>query len=159
MRKNIKIFISYAHANQDLASRFVSKFKEYTRPSKTYYYQYWRDTDLLVGEDWDQEIKTALDECHLGMLLISASFLGSSYITRVELKAIKNKPVLPVLLWPIDFERHDLKGLERYQFFRLQKPGLIRPKAYGECTTKQREEFIFLLFQQVEASLDKLFFS
>ena len=158
MRKRVSIFVSYAHANQDLATRFVTQFKEYTRPSKSYQYNIRRDTDLLVGENWDQEIKKSLDKCDLGLLLISASFLGSNYITSIELKLLETKPVIPVLLWPIDFDRHDLMGLDEKQIFRFNKPGLLRPKSYGQCTTKQRVEFILALFQQVEKRLDKLNF-
>jgi len=158
MRKRVTMFVSYAHANQELAGRFVTQYKEYTRPSKSYHYNIWRDTDLLVGENWDQEIKKALDKCDLGLLLISASFLGSNYITSIELKLLETKPVIPVLLWPIDFDRYDLKGLDEKQIFRFNKPGFLRPKSYGHCTTKQRVEFILALFQQVEKRLDKFNF-
>ena len=152
------MFVSYAHANQDLAGRFVTQFKEYTRPSKAYQYHIWRDIDLLAGENWDQEIKKSLDKCDLGLLLISASFLGSNYITSVELELLGTKPVIPVLLWPVDFDRHDLKGLQEKQIFRFNKSGFLRPKSYGQCTTKQRVEFMLALFKQVEKRLDKLSF-
>jgi len=156
MRKRITMFVSCAHANQELASRFSAQFKEYTLPSKAYQYNIWRDTDLLVGENWDQEIKKALNKCDLGLLLISASFLGSNYITSIELNLLKTKPIIPVLLWPVDFDRYDLKGLREKQIFRYNKPGFIKPKSYGQCTTKQRVEFMLALFQQVEKRLDKL---
>lgn len=155
MRVEVKIFVSYSHNNQELADRFLKKLKIYTRPSIKYHYRYWQDSKLIVGEEWDLEIKKALMECSIGLLLISASFLGSKYITEVELRYLKDKPIIPVLLWPVDFDRHDLKGLEGHQIFRLNKPGLLRPKAYGECTVKQREAFVLSLFQQMEHRLDK----
>jgi hypothetical protein len=89
--------------------------------------------------------------------MISASFLGSRFIEDIELDFLRSKPVLPVLLWPVDFKRHDLKGLNEKQIFRLDKPGLSKPKSFGECTKKQREEFMLALFQQVEYRLDKLY--
>jgi hypothetical protein len=156
MRTKINIFISYAHSNKDLVDRFVEKFEEYTRPSKNYHYQIWWDERLLVGEDWKEEILIALEESDLGLLMISASFLGSKFITDVELNFFKSKPVIPVLLWSVDFKRHNLRGIEEKQIFRLKKPGLSKPKSYGECTTKQREEFMLTLFQQIESRLDKL---
>jgi hypothetical protein len=158
MKKRVTIFVSYAHANQELAGRFVAQFREFTLPSKAYQYHIWRDTDLLVGENWDQEIKQALDKCDLGLLLISASFLGSNYITSIEFKLLERKPVIPVLLWPVDFDRYDLKGLQEKQIFRYNKPGFLKPKSYGQCTAKQRVEFMLALFQQVEKRLDKLSF-
>ena len=81
MRKDIKFFVSYAQRNQGLATRFIDHFMEYAEPSIKYNYKIWRDTTgILVGENWDEEIKRALEECHIGLLLISVSFLGSSYI-------------------------------------------------------------------------------
>ena len=156
MKKRVSVFVSYAHANQELAGRFVEQFKQFTTPSKTYQYQFWRDQKLLVGENWDQEIKKALRACDLGLLLISASFLGSKYIADVELKYLEDKPLIPVLLWPIDLKRHDLKGLKEKQIFRFSKPGFINPKSYGQCSPKQRVEFMLALFQQVENRLDKI---
>ena len=156
MRTKVKVFISYAHANKDLVSRFVKKFDEYTRPSLKYRYQIWWDKRLLVGEVWMKEIIKALEECDLGILMISASFLGSRFIEAVELDFLRAKPVIPVMLWPIDFKRHNMKGIREKQIFRLDKSGLIRPKSFGECTKKQREEFMLALFQQVEDRLDKL---
>jgi hypothetical protein len=159
MKKRVSFFLSYAHANQELAGRFVEQFREFTTPSKTYQYHYWYDQKLLAGENWDKEIKKVLKKCDLGLLLISASFLGSKYITTVELKQLENKPLIPVLLWPVDFDRHDLRGLHEKQIFRYNKTGFIKPKSYGQCNSKQRVEFILALFQQVEKRLDKIHMS
>ena len=156
MRTKVKVFISYAHANKDLVTRFVKKFEDYTRPSLNYDYQIWWDKKLLVGEEWQNEIIKALEECDLGLLMISPSFLGSKFIEDVELDFLRSKPVLPVLLWPVDFKRHNLKGIEQKQIFRLDKLDMKRPKSFGHCTTKQREEFMLVLFQHVEDRLDKL---
>ena len=157
MRKKVKFFVSYAHRNQNLVIKFLDHFLEYAGASSKYDYHLWRDsTNILVGEDWDKEITTALKQCDIGLLIISASFLGSKYITRVELKKLRNKPIIPVLLWPIDFERFDLKGLQRKQIFRLDNPRFQAPKSYGDCNTKQRNQFVLKLFGNVERRLDKL---
>jgi len=34
MRKRVTMFASYAHANQELAGRFVAQFREFTLPPK-----------------------------------------------------------------------------------------------------------------------------
>ena len=157
MKTKVRFFVSYAHRNQALAVNFLDHFLEYTGASLKYDYHLWRDTtNILVGENWDDEIKTAAEQCDIGLLLISASFLGSRYITRVELRQLRSKPVIPVLLWPIDFERFDLKGLQRKQIFRLNSPRFQEPKSYGDCNTKQRNKFILKLFRQVERRLDRL---
>ena len=141
----MKIFISYARANKKLARRFFDKFFEVARPSKRYNYIFWQDTEILVGEDWNTEIQAALDECDLGLLLISPAFLGSQYITEHELPkfiGVGAKPLIPVMLQPVDFEFHDLKGLTDAQIFMLDTPNLRVPKAYGQCSTSQRHQFV-----------------
>lgn len=159
MRKRIKIFVSYARANRDLATRFLEKFREQVTPSKKYKYIFWRDTEILVGEKWHDEIQEALKECNLGLLLVSPAFLGSQYINEHELPKFVGsdaKPLIPIMLQPIDFERHDLKGLHRAQIFRLDSPRFQSAKAYGDCIGRQRDRFAQELFRQVESKLDKL---
>jgi hypothetical protein len=153
------VFVSYARANRDLATRFLKKFKEQASPSREYQYVFWRDNDILVGEKWHEEIQVALAQCDMGLVLISPAFLGSQYIQDPELpKFLKSggKLVIPVLLQPIDLDRHDLKGLQRTQIFRLDRPRFAFPKAYGECSGAQRDQYALELFRQVEARLDKM---
>jgi hypothetical protein len=159
MKNKITVFVSYARANRDLATRFLKKFNEQAAPSKLYQYVFWRDNDILVGEKWHEEIQVALAQCDVGLVLISPAFLGSQYIQEHELpKFLKSggKSVIPVLLQPIDLDRHDLKGLQRTQIFRLERPRFASPKAYGECSGTQRDQFALKLFGQVEARLDKV---
>jgi hypothetical protein len=160
MRKRVKVFVSYASRNKDLAVRFLEKFRDQLAPSKTYEYTFWRDTNILVGEDWHDEIQKALKKSDIGLLLVSPPFLGSPYITKHELPGFlgdRAKPVIPVMLQHIDFKRHDLKGLRSKQIFRLDSQRFKKPKAYGECTGNQRDRFVERLFTKVELKLDSLF--
>jgi hypothetical protein len=159
MKKNIAIFVSYARANRELATRFLKKFQEQTAPSKHYHYTFWRDNDILVGEKWHEEIQIALGQCDMGLVLVSPAFLGSQYIQDHELPQFMKggeNPVIPVLLQPVDLERHDLKGLQQTQIFRLERPRFASPKAYGECSGSHRDQFAQELFRQVEARLDSV---
>ncbi|MDR4485507.1 MAG: toll/interleukin-1 receptor domain-containing protein [Nitrospirales bacterium] len=159
MKKNITVFVSYARANRDLATRFLKKFKEQAAPSKQYHYNFWRDNDILVGEKWHEEIQYALGECDVGLVLLSPAFLGSQYIQNNELpNFVKSgrKSLIPVMLQPIDLERHDLKGLQQTHIFRLDRPRFTSPKCYGECSGAHRDQFALEVFRQVEARLDKV---
>ncbi|MCA9499704.1 MAG: toll/interleukin-1 receptor domain-containing protein [Nitrospirales bacterium] len=159
MKKNVTVFVSYARANRDLATRFLKKFKEQAAPSKQYHYTFWRDNDILVGEKWHEEIQYALGECDVGLVLLSPAFLGSQYIQNNELpNFVKSgrKSLIPVMLQPIDLERHDLKGLQQTHIFRLDRPRFASPKAYGECSGAHRDQFALEVFRQVEARLDKV---
>ncbi len=157
-KRPVKFFVSYARANKALAMRFLNHFEEQAVPSRHYAYGFWRDGRILVGEDWHDEIRQALDDSQLGLLLISPAFLGSQYINEHELPIFLGrdaKPMIPVMLQPVDFERHDLKGLRDKQIFRLDGDRFKEPKAYGECSGRQRERFAAALFRQVEQRLDQ----
>lgn len=158
-KPSVRVFVSYARANKALALRFLERFEEQAAPSRHYDYRFWRDDRILVGEDWHAEIQRALDRSQLGVLLISPAFLASQYIDRHELPAFVGrgaKPTIPVMLQPVDLERHDLKGLQEKQIFRLDGERFKQPKAYGECSGNQRERFAAALFRQVEQRLDKV---
>ncbi len=160
-KKKVKVFISYARKNKKLAVSFLDKFYDQVKPSKRYKYSFWRDSHILVGEDWHKTIKKAIRESDLGLLLISPAFLGSKYIKKHELKSFVGKnatPVIPIMLQPVDLKRHNLKGLKKKQIFRLDRETFKNPKAYAECTgSNQRDPFAHELFKQVEYQLDKLY--
>lgn len=159
-KKRVKVFVSYARANKSLASRFMEKYSQQVGASKFYNYFLWQDWDIIVGEEWREELEDVLETSNLGLLLVSPAFLASRFIAEVELPPLirsKTKAVIPVMLQPINFERQDLRGLERHQIFRLANDRFRAPKAYGECKGDQRERFVEELFRQVEERLDKLF--
>lgn len=111
---------------------------------------------LIVGEDWDEQITEAITKCDMGLLLISPAFLASNYITKKELPSFVAgaKPSVPVMLQPVDFELHDLKGLQKQQIFRFDYEGFKEPRAYGECKGQRRAAFALELFRQIEKKLE-----
>lgn len=160
-RKKISVFVSYARKNKRVVDNFLEKFREQVSPSRRYEYSFWRDTDIEVGENWDEMIQEALNKCDIGLLLISPAFLGSKYIKNKELKKFCGKyakPVIPVLLYPVDYVHHDLKGLREKQIFKLERSTFKKSKSYAECTgPNQRDLFAYELFKKVETKLDKLY--
>jgi hypothetical protein len=159
MRNLVTLFVSYAHENKPLVGDFISRLEEQMKPSKAYDYRLWRDTGLLLGEDWDREIKAALQESQFGLLLISPAFLNSDFIKQVELPhflTIEKTPVLPVMLEPVDIERHDLRGLEQKQIFQWVSTNAKAGRAYADCKGVDRRRFVEALFRQIEQRLDKL---
>ncbi len=155
MRKKIKFFVSYAHSNKELASSFLTKLKYQLAPSRKHEYLLWKDTELVVGEEWEKKILEARDNCDFGLLLVSPAFLASKYITEKELPIFVSgaKSSIPVMLQPVDFLRHDLKGLDKRKIFRLDHEGFKEPRAYGECRKQRRDTFALELFQAIEDKL------
>ncbi len=159
-RKRVRFFVSYARANQQLVDVFVGLMKDQFGPAKRYRYELWKDSNIHVGEDWHQRIQKALEACDLGLLLVSLSFLQSQYIEETELPRFvgdESKPVIPVLLQTVDLARHDLKGLEKQQIFRLEDARFSSPKSFYDCTKQQRERFARVLYGRIEDRLDDLY--
>ena len=155
-RRPVKFFVSYAHGDQRAADGCMALLQTHLKLSRHHDFTLWRDTALLLGERWRKEIADAISACDFGLLLVSPNFLASDFITTHELPAFVNggpKPVLPVLLEPVSFAHHDLKGLEDHQLYRLN-----RDRAYGECSTAaQRGRFNLELFEQIERRLQRHF--
>ena len=156
MQIPIAFFVSYARADRRSADTFLQRLNEQLAPSKRYAYTCWRDTGILVGERWHDEIQQGLAACQLGLLLVTPAFLASEYITQHELPRYVGdgaKPIIPVMLKAIDLQRHDTKGLGDYQLFRLDDA-----RSFADCTTDAwRRRFVEQLFGRIEHRLDRLF--
>lgn len=158
-KTEVNIFVSYARSNKNLAGRFLNRFKEQLQASQRYDYIFWQDEKILIGEEWNAAIENALNECTAGLFLLSPAFLGSKYISENELpRFVGNtaKPVLPVMLQSVDFELMDLKGIKKYQIFRLEGERFNAPKSFGDCTGNQRERFVQELFRNVERRITSI---
>ena len=63
--KNYKGLISYAHNDNDnegvkIADIFIKKFKTYAQNNNI---STWYDRDIVIGNDWFEEIKEAIKRC------------------------------------------------------------------------------------------------
>ncbi len=58
------------------------------------------DTKLQVGEDWFQQLHEMMLDARLGLMLISAPFLGSEFVRKEEI--------------PLLFDRHEEGGMKIY---------------------------------------------
>jgi hypothetical protein len=157
VKQKIRYFVSYAHRNRALVQNFIERLDDVLAPSKQFEYSRWQDTDLILGNEWSTQISGAIEKCDFGLLLISPAFLASGFITSAELPKFVSgeKASVPVMLQPVDFERHDLKGLEKSQIFGLAPQGAGNPKAYSECKSQRRDAFVLELFRQIEIKLER----
>jgi hypothetical protein len=159
-RREVRFFVSYAQNNLSLALKFKQKFEDQLRPSRAYSFSLWQDVEILPGQYWKKEINDSLTACDLGLLLITPSFLSSSFIKAVELPAFVGvdapKPFIPVLLSDINIKRHDLAGLDNNQIYAYKSNGGAR-KSFGKCNGSQRDSFVEVLHELIESRLDKLY--
>ncbi|HQX53547.1 MAG TPA: TIR domain-containing protein [Planctomycetaceae bacterium] len=161
VKRKVKFFVSYAHDKTGRRvkpdEQLLNDLRTLFRGSRSYDIELWHDGLIDVGENWDRKIKEAIAACDFGLLLISPEFLASAYITGDELPHFVGdtaKPVIPVGLEAVDFQRSDLKGLEATQIFLWQ-----RSKFYTDVRPEQRKKFALELFRKIERRLDEHFAS
>jgi hypothetical protein len=77
-----RIFISYAHEDEDLKQELDKHLKVLKRSSKV---DVWSDRQLVAGEEWDESIMSELRRANIILLLISVDFNASDFIWDKEL--------------------------------------------------------------------------
>jgi hypothetical protein len=157
-KRRINFFVSYARENKTLASELMILLKEQLAPSKKYDYHVWNDQCILTGELWESEIQKALSDCDFGIFLISPKFLTSKYIKEKELPTFigsGSKPFFPVMLQPVDLDRHDLLGIKANQIFLLDNDSFDQPRSFYECKPLRRNEFVRKLYENIEIRMDE----
>lgn len=119
--RQITVFISYAHRDDDFFRIFNEGLKTHLNTSSQFNFKIWEDSQIHVGSFWDNEIQENL-AADLAVLCVSANFLNSTYIGEKELGNLmtrhSNTILLPVYFRPCTFVKW--KDLAAIQFF---KPG------------------------------------
>lgn len=83
-RRVNRIFVSYSHRDLD---RLKAMAAAYLRAAESEL-DLWEDTRLESGQQWDIEIRRALDQAGVGGALVSANFLVCTYVMDNELPAM-----------------------------------------------------------------------
>jgi hypothetical protein len=109
------VFISYSHADAE----WLERLQKHLKPLQREGIEVWDDTRLEAGERWRDEIRDALADAKVAILLISADFLASDFIVTDELPPLlraaadEGAIILPVILSPCRFAR--MESLSRFQ--------------------------------------------
>ena len=142
-----KVFISYSHADKEWLDRLKRHLKPLVRDDRL---DYWDDTHIQPGDDWQQEIRTALDTAQVAVLLISADFFASDFIDETELPPLlaaaqaKGVRILPVILSASRFARDP--NLARFQAVNPPDRPLIK------MPRDEQEEVLDRLAQTIESA-------
>ncbi len=141
------VFISYSHADSEYLERLLVHLKPLERDGLI---DLWVDTRLRPGDRWKKEISAALERAQVAILLISADFLASDFITNDELPPIltaaeqKGTRIIPIILKPCRFARD--KNLRHFQ--AINDPG----HSLLCCTPHEQES----LYDAVAAEVEQL---
>lgn len=103
-----RIFISYAHKDEDLKKELEKHLSELERQGIV---TAWSDEQIRPGEELDSAIQKELERADIILLLVSPDFLASTYCREVEtVKALEQRHTrgsvtIPVILRPCDWHR------------------------------------------------------
>ena len=95
----LRIFISYSHKDETFKDELVTMLASLQRRGIV---DTWQDRRIEAGDEWNQSIQTAMDECDLALLLISADYLASRFIQQEEQpKLLQRRQEMQLRLIPI----------------------------------------------------------
>jgi hypothetical protein len=123
--KHSNVFISYSHSDRDYVDRLLVHLKPLEKEGLI---DLWVDTRLRAGDRWKKEIEKALSRATVAILLVSADFLASDFITENELPPLlknaeeKGTRILPLIVKPCRFTRD--KNLRHFQAINDPKHSL-----------------------------------
>jgi hypothetical protein len=132
---DIKLFLSWAHADHVLKEDLVSRLTPRLKTVKKHDFARWEDSLILAGVEWSEEIDSRLDESDYVVQLVSPAFLASDFIRDHEIPGrgkTPHKPTLPLMLKSVplngDYEFH---GIDKHQIFFLRRIN-GEPRAYRD---------------------------
>lgn len=151
-RKNV--FISYSHADAEWLARLKVHLKPLEREGVI---DLWSDDKIQPGSNWEEEIRKALKEAKVAVLLVSADFLASDFIHTNELPPLlaaaekEDAVILPVIVSRSSFEEN--KNLSKYQAVNPpNKPLLGMSRAEQEDVFYNLHKSILLILGRQEVN-------
>jgi len=120
--KKKKLFISYAHKDGIYLDRLVEQLQAAAIDS----IELWDDKKIRIGQEWEKEIEKALNDSFASILMISAKFLNSKYISSNEVPKLlqkyneKGMQIFPIIVRSCPWEEH--QWLNKFQFHKPFTP-------------------------------------
>jgi len=111
----VKVFISYAHADQDFYEQLDEHLSLLKYAGKV---MTWQDQEILAGANWEDQIATHLHSADIILLLVSPSFTASAYCWDKEVPVALERHragtacVIPVILRRVAWQNTPLGQLQ-----------------------------------------------
>lgn len=142
------VFVSYSHADVRWLERLRVHLKPLERQGAL---ALWDDTRIKPGSRWREEIRNALEHARVAVLLVTADFLASDFITTNELPPLlraarkRGTLILPVIINHCRFEQTE--GLSEFQAVNCPSKPLVAFRS------ARREELFRDLSRSIEEAL------
>ena len=149
-KKRPHVFISYSHSDKEYLDRLLVHLKPLEKEGLI---DLWVDTRLRAGDRWNKEIEDALSRATVAVLLVSADFLASDFITDNELPPIlrnaeeQGTRVIPLIVKPCRFTRDT--SLRHFQAINDPSESMI------QLSTGQQEAYYDSVAAEVEKILQR----
>ncbi|MBU1743975.1 MAG: toll/interleukin-1 receptor domain-containing protein [Proteobacteria bacterium] len=149
-KRKPNVFISYSHSDRDYLDRLLVHLKPLEREGLI---DLWVDARLRAGDRWKKEIEKALLRATVAVLLVSADFLASDFITDNELPPIlrnaeeQGTRIIPLIVKPCRFTRD--KNLRHFQAINDPSESLI------QLSSGQQEAYYDAVAAEVEKTLQR----
>jgi hypothetical protein len=99
-----KVFVSYSRKDIKERDEFIDN--TISLQEEGLIDEPWTDEWIGFDKEWDKEIRKQIEACDIMVCLISADFLRTDYIRKVEIKmALKKDILVPIIIKPCDW-RH-----------------------------------------------------
>ena len=143
------VFVSYSHVD----ARWLDRLRIHLKPlERQGVLALWDDTKIKPGTRWREEIRTALEHARVAVLLVTADFLASDFITTNELPPLLSAAekggtlILPLIVKPCRFLQ--TPGLNQFQAVNSPSEPLVAFRS------ARREELYLRLTGLIEEALD-----
>jgi small GTP-binding protein len=112
----LKVFISYAHRDEEFKDELVTMLAVLQRRGVI---DGWQDRRIEAGDEWNNSIQDAMNDCDLALLLVSPDYLASRFIqkgqqpTLLQRREEKGQRVIPIIVRPCTWQSEPaLKDLQ-----------------------------------------------
>ena len=155
----VKLFLSWAHADHALKEDLVSRLTPRLKNVKKHNLNWWEDSLIISGEEWEEEIYSRFNEGDYIVQLVSHSFLASDFIRDHEIPGLgktPRKPILPLMLKSVPLNGdYDFHGIDKHQIFFLRGAN-GKPRVYGDLgRDAQKDRFANEFVDAVIRRVDK----